>query len=159
MKDQTEVCSLSRGVMLPSGATPISFITRWRSLSPSSSIRNPIGVPYGSLSLSGGLRTYHVPLDCLDGLGLCLFAGDVCVSDGGNWIPPYPSRTFWFKPVSTFGLFVFTAFSSSSHSLAIPSNSSAPTTLMLVVVTSPHGSVTPKGGLHCSESFPPQNCF
>ena len=86
-----------------------------RSLSPSSSIRSPIGVPYGSLSLSGELRTYHVPLVCLDGLGLCLFAGDVCVSDGGNWIPPYPSRTFWFKPVSIFGLFALTTFNGSSH--------------------------------------------
>ena len=142
MKDRTEVCPLSRGVMLPGGATPISFITKERSLSPSSSIRNPIGVPYGSLSLSGELRTFHVPLACLDGLGPCLFAGDVCVSDGGNWIPPYPSRTFWFKPISTFGLFVFTTFNSSSHLLAIPSNSSALATLVLAAITFLHSSVT-----------------
>jgi len=71
------------------GTTPLSFITKERSLSPSSSIRSPIGVPYGSLS--GELRTFHVPLVCLDGLGPCLFAGDVCVSDGGSWIPPCPS--------------------------------------------------------------------
>ena len=141
MKDQTEVCPLSRGVMWPNGATPISLITKERSLSPSSPIRSPIGVPYSSLSLSGGLRTFHVPLVCLDGLEPCLFAGDVCVSDGGNWIPPYPSRTLWFKPVSIFGLFAFTAFISSLHVLAIPSNSSSPTTLMLVVITFPLGSV------------------
>ena len=141
MKDQTEVCPLSRGAMLPGGATPISLVTKEHSLSPSSSIRSPIGVPYGSLSLSGGLWTFHVPLVCLDGLGLCLFAGDVGVSDGGNWIPPYPSRTFWFKPVSPFGLLALTAFISSLHVLAIPSNPSSPTTLMLVVITFPCGSV------------------
>ncbi len=75
-------------------------------------------------------------------LRLCLFAGDACVSDGGNWIPPYPSRTFWFKPVSTFGLFVFTAFMSSSHMLTIPSNSSALTALVLAVITFLHSSAT-----------------
>lgn len=127
--------------MLPGGATPISFITEERSLSPSSFIRNSIGVPCGSLSLSGELRTSHVPPVCLNGLGPCLFAGDGGVSDEGNYIPSYPSRTFWFKPVSTFGLFAFTAFSGSSHLLAIPSNPSAPTTLVLVVITFPRGSV------------------
>ncbi|SRR5258706_1809626 len=120
--------------------------------------RSPLSVPYGSLSLSGELRTFHVPLVCLDGLGPCLFAGDGVVSDEGNWIPSYLSRTFWFKPLSIFGLFALTAFIGSSHLLAIPSNPSAPTTLMLVVITSPHGSVTLYRGLHCPESFLPQNC-
>jgi hypothetical protein len=90
MKDQTEVCPLLRGVMLLSGATPIPFITKGRSLSPSSSIRSPIGVPYGSLSLSGELRTYHVPLVCLDGLGPCLFAGDVWCLRWGKLDTPIP---------------------------------------------------------------------
>src|SRR5690349_13734935 len=88
MKDQTEVCPLSRGMISPFGSIPISLITKERSLPPSSSIRSSIGVPYGSLSRVGELRTYHVPLVCLDGLGPCLFAGDSVVSDGGNWIPP-----------------------------------------------------------------------
>jgi hypothetical protein len=131
---------------LAESAIPIPLITRERSLPPSSSIRNSIGVPCGSLSLLGGLRTYHVPLVCLDGLGPCLFAGDGVVSDEGNWIPSCPSRTFWFKPLSIFGLLALTAFIGSSHLLAIPSNPSAPTTLMLVVITSPHGSVTLYGG-------------
>ena len=115
MKDQTEVCPLSRGVMLLRGATPISLIVKEHSLSPSSSIRSPIGVPYGSLSLSGALRTYHVPPVCLDGLGSACPPVMFDVSDGGNWIPPYPSRTFWFKPVSTFGLFALTTFNGSSR--------------------------------------------
>jgi hypothetical protein len=40
--------------------TPIRPITGWPSLPPSSSTRSPIGSPYGSLSLAGGLRAYHV---------------------------------------------------------------------------------------------------
>jgi hypothetical protein len=84
-----EVGPLSRGVMLPHGATPISLITRELSLPPSSFIRSSIGVPCSSLSLEGELRTYHVPLVCLDGLGPYLFAGDGVVSDEGNWIPSY----------------------------------------------------------------------
>src|SRR5260370_7118640 len=108
--------------MVPGGSPPISLTTKEPSLSPSSSIRSPIGVPYGSLSLSGELRTFHVPLVCLDGLGLCLFAGDVGVSDGGNWIPPYPSRTFCFKPVSIFALLPLTPFISSLHLLSFPPN-------------------------------------
>lgn len=92
MKDQTEVCPLSRGVILLSGATPISPITEEHSLSPSSSIRSPISNPYGSLSLSGELRIFHVPLVCLDGLGSACSPVMFAVSDGGNWIPPYPSH-------------------------------------------------------------------
>ena len=90
MKDQTEVCSLSRGVMLPFDATPISFIAKERSLFLSSSIRSSIGVPYGSLSLSGELRTYHVSLVYLDGLGPCLFAGDVWCLRWGKLDTPIP---------------------------------------------------------------------
>ena len=62
MKDQTEVCPLSREVMSPVSSTPIQPITGRRSLPPSSSTRSPIGGPYGPLSLMGGLRAYQVPL-------------------------------------------------------------------------------------------------
>src|SRR5216683_4150297 len=61
MKDQMDVCSLARGVMLRVGSTPIHPITGWRSLLPSSSSRTPIGLPYGSLSLAGDVRGSHVP--------------------------------------------------------------------------------------------------
>lgn len=46
MKDQTEVCLLSREVMLPPGATSILSITEWLSLSQSSSIRTTNSFPY-----------------------------------------------------------------------------------------------------------------
>ena len=61
MQDQMDVSPLSRGVMLPGGATPIHPITEWRSLLPSSHARTPIGLPYGSLSLTGDVRGCHVP--------------------------------------------------------------------------------------------------
>jgi hypothetical protein len=63
-----EVGSLSRGVMLPLGATPVRAITARRSLPPSSFTRSPFGSPCGSLSLVGRLRAYHVPPEYLDGL-------------------------------------------------------------------------------------------
>src|SRR5262249_20852834 len=41
-------------------STPVRPITGRRSLPPSSSTRSPVGSPCGSLSLTGGLRAYHV---------------------------------------------------------------------------------------------------
>src|SRR5215831_20214426 len=60
-QDQMDVCPLSRGVMLPMGATPIHSITEWPSLLPSSPSRTSIGLPYGALSLTGDVRGCHVP--------------------------------------------------------------------------------------------------
>ena len=62
------------GSLLPVGwgdvATPIRAIIDRHSLSPSSFTRSPIGSSYDSLSLSGGLRAYHVAsLKSLRGLG------------------------------------------------------------------------------------------
>ena len=61
MQDQMDVSALSRGVMLPVGATPIHPITGQPSLLPSSHARTPIGLPCGSLSLAGDVRGCHVP--------------------------------------------------------------------------------------------------
>ena len=61
MQDQMDVSPLSRGVMLPVGATPIHPITERPSLLPSSHSRTPIGLPYGALSLTGDVRGYYVP--------------------------------------------------------------------------------------------------
>jgi hypothetical protein len=64
--DQREVGPLSRGVMLPTGATPIRAITARHSLPPSSSTRCPVGLPCGWRSPPpwctgrGGQRAYHV---------------------------------------------------------------------------------------------------
>ena len=56
----------------------------------------------------GGIQAYHVPLVCPDGLGPTCSPVMSDVSERGNWIPLYPSHTFWFKPVSTFGLALLT---------------------------------------------------
>ena len=58
---QREVCPLSGGVLSPAGSTPLRPITGRHSLAPPSFTRSPMGSPYGSLSLAGGLRAYHVP--------------------------------------------------------------------------------------------------
>src|SRR5258708_4884600 len=49
--------------------------------------------------------------------------------------------TFWFKPVSTFGLSELTTFISDSPLLAIPSNLSPSTALVLAVTIPPHGFI------------------
>ena len=57
-----EVCPVSRGVLLPHGATPVRSMTDRRSLLPRSPPRSPLGSPCGSLSHParwlrvGGLR-------------------------------------------------------------------------------------------------------
>jgi hypothetical protein len=43
------------------GSTSIHPITGWPLLPPASHTRTPIGSPYGSLSLAGEIRAYHVP--------------------------------------------------------------------------------------------------
>ena len=61
-RHQMEVCPLSRGAW-----TPIRLMTRRPSLPPSSFTRRPIGLPYGSLTLLGERRAYHVPAVYLHG--------------------------------------------------------------------------------------------
>ena len=66
-----EVCSLSRGMILPLiGSIPIRSITERLSLAPSSFARSPIGSPYGLLSHPGELRVYHVPSEQQSAVGL-----------------------------------------------------------------------------------------
>ena len=60
MKDQMEVCPLSREVMLLRGSTSIRLITSRRSLSPSSFTRTSHSVPCGSPAPWADLRAYHV---------------------------------------------------------------------------------------------------
>src|SRR5215471_3792605 len=81
MKDQRDVCSLARGVMLRRGSTPIHPITGWPSLLPSSSARTPIGLPYGSRSLAGGVRGCHVPSQSRGWVRRALSTGSVHAHD------------------------------------------------------------------------------
>src|SRR5438445_13046730 len=61
MQDQMDVSTLSRRVISPVGSTLIHSMTEWPSLLPSSHTRTPVGSPYGSFSILGGVRGYHVP--------------------------------------------------------------------------------------------------
>jgi hypothetical protein len=70
-----EVCPLARGVMSPSGSTPIRSITGRPSLPPSSCTRSPIGWPYDLPTPRGGLRAYHVPQVEQGWVRSCLYAG------------------------------------------------------------------------------------
>src|SRR5215471_9920214 len=122
MKDQMDVCPLARGVMLRGCSTPIHPITEWRSLLPSSSARTPVGLPYGSLSLTGGVRGCHVPSQSqTNGLGaLCPPVALLPMTRNGKVLVP-ATVPFWPKPTSTFGLFSVTMFIERSPGFAIPS--------------------------------------
>jgi len=146
MKDQVKVCPLSRGVMLPCGSIPIRPITGRHSLLPPSPTRTPIGSPCSLLSLTGGVWAYHVPLDCPDSVGAACPPVPVVAVAGETGYPSTGSRPFWVKPVSIFGLFIFTAFSSSSHTFAMLSTPSAPTASMLAVTIPPHGFILSLSG-------------
>jgi hypothetical protein len=98
-----EVSPLSRGV-----ATPIRPVTGRPSLPPSSFTRRPVGSPYGGPTLAGGRRAYHVASQesswvrpRLDAGGISSAPDEVAASGPGH-LP------FWSKPISTFGLSLFT---------------------------------------------------
>jgi len=128
--------------MSPCGSTPIRPITGWPSLSPHSRTRRPMGVPCGTLSLVGGRRAYHVSPLRPDGVGSA-YPPVVLSSTTGEAKAPVPTTVPVGSSLSaSFGLFFLTTFSSSSPLLAIPSDPSPRTTVMLVVVTSPRGLIT-----------------
>ena len=122
MQDQMDVSALSRGVMLPMGATPIHPITGWLSLLPSSYSRTPIGLPCGTLSLAGDVRGSHVPSQSqTNGVGaLCPPVALLPMTRNGKILVP-ATVPFWPKPSSTFGLFSVTMFIERSPGFAIPS--------------------------------------
>jgi hypothetical protein len=99
----------------------ISPITEELSLAPSSCTRCSIGSPYGSLSLLGEQRAFHVLHSYHDGLGSAC-PPEVVLSAKGNGTLPVPGLIpFWFELISIFSSLIFTAFKSSSPVLAVPS--------------------------------------
>ena len=70
----------------------------------------------------GGRRAYHVLRMNHGWFRLCLSAGGPTTATTGEGRHPctWP-RTFWFKPLSAFGLLDLTTFISSSPELAMPS--------------------------------------
>jgi hypothetical protein len=117
-----DVSPLSRGVMLPVGATPLHPITEWPSLLPSSPSRTSVGSPYSSLSLTGDVRGCHVPSQShTNGVGaLCPPVALLPMTRKRGILVPAPVP-FWLKPSSTFGLFSVTMFIERSPEFAIPS--------------------------------------
>ena len=155
-----EVSPLSRGVISPEGSTPIRPITGRPSLLPSSSTRRPIGDPLAAgLPREGGRRAYHVPRMYHGWFRLCLFAGGSTATAGEGEYPCTWPRTFWFKPLSAFGLLVLTTFIGSSPELAMPSTL-APDRLGAGSRRVPSREARPPGRvrLRCPKSFAPPDC-
>jgi len=89
-------------------ATPIRPITGRPSLPPPSFTRRPVGSPCGWPTLAGGRRAYHVASQESSWVRPRLDAGgtssapDESAASGPGHLP------FWSKPISTFGLSLFT---------------------------------------------------
>ena len=105
-RNRMEVCPLSRGMMFQSLSGPI---TGRRSLFPSLLTCISVSSPHGRLSdfhrREYRLTTFH--LNKLCGLGFRLSAGSSYVHvsplvEGDNRL-----HTFWFRPISNFGLLSF----------------------------------------------------
>ena len=89
-------------------STPIRPVTGRLSLPPSSFTRRPVGSPHGRPTLAGGRRADHVASQESSWVRPHLDAGgtssapDEFAASGPGHVP------FWSKPVSTFGLSLFT---------------------------------------------------
>src|SRR3954452_9086395 len=89
-------------------------------LPPSSLPRCLIGLLRSRPSLAGRRRGYFVHLFDHSGVRSCLSAGGAS-SAAGDIATPVPGHVpFWSKPISIFGLFLFTAFISTSPGLTCP---------------------------------------
>ena len=96
--------AFARGVV----STPIRPVTGRPSLPPPSFTRRPVGPPYGGPTLAGGRRAYHVASQESSWVRPRLDAGGAS-SAPDEFAAPGPGHLpFWSKPVSTFGLSLFT---------------------------------------------------
>src|SRR5262249_2650983 len=87
------------------------------SLPPSSLPRCLFSLPCGRPSLAGRRRGYFVHLLDRSGVRSCLWAGGA-PSATGDIAAPVPGHVpFWSKPISIFGLLLFTALISTSPGL------------------------------------------
>src|SRR5262249_37425894 len=77
---------------------PIRSNTDRDSLRPSSSARSPIGSPWGSLSLAGERRAYHLPRWLPRGLG-CVSRPVARHLRQGTVEPRYLATTVWSQPI------------------------------------------------------------
>jgi len=123
-------------------AASIRSITERPSLAPSSHTPTPIGFPYGSLSLAGGVWAYHVPYQYHQWVRSRLFAGGRLVYGKERETPYTLPRAFWLKPLSVVWLVgshdVYQRFTCVDPIIA----RSLPTALTLAVIRVPRGSRT-----------------
>jgi len=136
MKDQTEVCPLSRGVMSSFGFNP--YLPHYKGAFAFSVLLCPH--PFG-LSLRRAFpcgRDTDLPCSALvpRWVRLRLSAGDVSSTMRETGYPHTHHVPFGSSLSASLACFPLTAFISDSLLLAIPSNPSAPTALMLAVFTS-----------------------
>src|SRR5262249_39112230 len=120
-RHQREVSSLSRRMISPEGSILIRPITGRHSLSPSSSTRHPIGAALRRAYPEGRMTGLPRSTD-VSRMVKALPVRRWLNSDGRRRGTPctWP-LTFWFKPLSAFGLSVLTTFIGSSLELAMPS--------------------------------------
>lgn len=128
LEHRTEVCSLSREVMLQPLSEPLRpGIRFFRLLIPAQSttrlaVRLPRGRPYGlatfPLHHTTGLGPVFSPVDLAD---------DVLRTVSGATV----HAPFWLMPISSFGTLHMTTFINGSHSLSLPvSHASRPPSLL-----------------------------
>ena len=98
----------------------IRSTTERRSLPPSSLPRCPIGFLCRKPTLTGRQRGYFVHLLDRPGVRSCLSAGGAPSATGEFGAPVPDHLPFWFKPDSILGLFLVTAFISTSPGLTCP---------------------------------------
>jgi hypothetical protein len=102
-----------------------------------------MGSPCSLLPRLGTGRAYHVPHTRLDGLGSAYSAGGRMVCEGRGFSSPTgPLCLFGSSLSASLACSFLTTFISSSHGLAIPSDPSSRTALMLAVAISPRGLMT-----------------
>ncbi|HEU5373805.1 MAG TPA: hypothetical protein VFV38_00040 [Ktedonobacteraceae bacterium] len=115
MRDQREVSLLSHRTLFQSVSPPLQ-----RSLLPPLVPAAPSASLAGCFPWWGERRAYHVLHNSPGGLGSAC-PPEAVLSAKGNGTLPLPGLVpFWFELISIFSSSVFTAFSSSSHVLAIP---------------------------------------
>src|SRR5260370_5391146 len=134
MKDQAEVCPLSRGVILPSLFHPLQKdICFFRHLLPAV----PLVHLTATYRLLGGQRAYRVPLRYQGGLGPLYSPVALGVHERAVRRASPRHSAFWLKPVSILGLLWVTTFSKRSHSLTMPLNPRLHSALLLPYLAAP----------------------
>ena len=121
MKDQVEVCPLSRGddvaVRLNPYPSHYSMAFAFSTLSCPHPCRLALRLTFPCGRERGLPRSPGLP-----GWGRhCLSAGVLCGCGWGPYTPNAKRIPFWAKPLSIFGLFIVTTFTDSSRLFALPS--------------------------------------